>query len=96
MSETKFTREWEVWTDDEMDETKLLGSSAIESPGYYKTADEFTCESTSELAHANANLFAQSPAMYEFIHRLIDNSMLDIGWREEAEELLAAARGEQS
>ena len=45
-------------------------------------------------AEANAHLIAQSPTMYDFIRRLIDDSQLDIGWREEAEELLAKARGE--
>lgn len=45
-------------------------------------------------AEYNAKLIAQSPMMYAFIHRLIDDSQLDIGWREEAEKLLAECRGE--
>jgi hypothetical protein len=47
-----------------------------------------------EAKKANANLIAKSPNMYDFIHRLIDDSQLDIGWREEAEKLLAECRGE--
>lgn len=43
---------------------------------------------------ANAMLIARSRDMYKFIHRLIDDSQLDLGWREEAEKLLAECRGE--
>lgn len=45
-------------------------------------------------AEANAQLIAASPKMADFIQRLIDDGMLELGWREEAEEIMAKARGE--
>lgn len=58
----------------------------------YGTDTECVCDTVYEME--DARLIAKSPAMYEFIHRLIDDSQLDIGWREEAEKLLAECRGE--
>ena len=94
MNELKATPgRWRI----ELDADLHISTEAREAAGKVAIADiqiDFNEPFETE-QFANAVLIAHSPMMYDFIRRLIDDSQLDIGWREEAEKLLAECRDEQ-
>ena len=96
MSELKATPgPWFVYSDDEVRQVNgsivVVPDSGEFSEGVYEDLVDGRLR-----RKANAHLIAAAPELYEFINRLIDDSMLDIGWREEAESVIAKARGEQT
>lgn len=95
MSDCKWTAgPWLMDTNDESTSIKDEKGKFIVAGEYDGYMTPFDCRHNPEESVANARLISAAPIMAEFIMRLIDNSQLELGLREEAKAIIAKARGE--